>query len=156
MNELFNSPLETALRILLLLESEARNDFSINMIAAMDFTALYGKSFNLSDENLHGDNLFKFSEFATRKELASEGIKFLVQKGLVDVKANKQGFIYVISSAGKDFSQKLDTKYAQDYRKQVQLAILHFASDSEQIIFNRINRIAIASLEEEVSTFHEE
>ena len=70
MNEMFNTPFETALRVLLLLESESRADFTINMIAALDFAALYGKSFKFSNENLHGDNLFKFSEFATRKELA--------------------------------------------------------------------------------------
>lgn len=69
MTELFNTPFETALRVLLLLESEARTDFSINMIAAVDFAALYGRSFAFSGMNLHGDNLFKFSEFATRKEL---------------------------------------------------------------------------------------
>lgn len=45
MTELFNTPFETALRVLLLLESEARTDFSINMIAAVDFAALYGRSF---------------------------------------------------------------------------------------------------------------
>ena len=43
--ELFNTPFETALRVLLLLETGARTDFSINMIAALDFAALYGKSF---------------------------------------------------------------------------------------------------------------
>ena len=63
MTELFNTPFETALRVLLLLESEARTDFSINMIAAVDFAALYGRSFAFSGMNLHGDNLFKFSEF---------------------------------------------------------------------------------------------
>lgn len=43
MTELFNTPFETALRVLLLLESEARTDFSINMIAAVDFAALVRK-----------------------------------------------------------------------------------------------------------------
>ena len=36
MMELFNTPFETALRVLLLLETGARTDFSINMIAALD------------------------------------------------------------------------------------------------------------------------
>ena len=156
MNELFNTPFETALRVLLLLESESRADFTINMIAALDFAALYGKSFEFSNENLHGDNLFKFSEFATRKELAGEGLKYLVQKGLIDVNATKSGFIYRISPEGKVFSKKLDTKYAQDYREQVGLALLHFSNDSEQIILNKLNKLAVASLEREVATFHEE
>ena len=81
MTELFNTPFETSLRVLLLLETEARTDFSINMIACVDFAALYGKSFDISEMNLHGDNLFKFSEFATRKELTRDGMAFLVRRG---------------------------------------------------------------------------
>lgn len=156
MNELFNTPFETALRMLLLLETEPRTDLTINMIAALDFAALYGKSFEFSDENLHGDNLFKFSEFATRKELAREGLKYLVQRGLIDVCATKSGFIYKISFEGKKFSKKLDTKYAQDYRGQIRLALMHFSNDSEQGILNKINKLAVASLEREEAAFHEE
>lgn len=156
MNELFNTPFETALRILLLLETKSRTDFTINMIAAIDFAALYGKSFEFSDQNLHGDNLFKFSEFATRKELAGHGIKYLVQKGMVDVSSTKTGFVYSISDRGKELSTQLDTKYASDYREQVELALQHFSNDSEQLILNKLNKMAVSSLEKEVATFHEE
>lgn len=97
MTELFNTPFETSLRVLLLLETEARTDFSINMIAGVDFASLYGKSFNISEMNLHGDNLFKFSEFATRKELTRDGMDLLVRRGFVDVRPTKNGFIYQIS-----------------------------------------------------------
>lgn len=93
MTELFNTPFETALRVLLLLESEARTDFSINMIAAVDFAALYGRSFAFSEMNLHGDNLFKFSEFATRKELTRDGMTLLVRRGFVDINPTKNGHL---------------------------------------------------------------
>ena len=156
MNDLFNTPFETALRVLLLLNTEAREDFSINMIAAIDFASLYGKSFEFSRENLHGDNLFKFSEFATRKELATDGITLLVRRGLVEAKTTKQGFLYSISQKGKELAGKLDTKYAQDYREQIELALQHFSDDSEQVILNKINKLALASLEKEVATFHEQ
>lgn len=155
-DEIFNTPFETALRIVLLLETEMRPDFTVNMIAAMDFAALYGKSFGISSYNLHGDNIFKFSEFATRKELANDGIRYLVQKGLVNASATEQGFTYSISEIGKVFAKKLATKYAQDYREQVGLSVKHFRQDPEQIILGKINKIAVESLEKEVSALHEE
>lgn len=154
--ELFNTPFETALRELLLLETDSRNDFSINMIAAVDFAALYGKSFGFSNMNLHGDNLFKFSEFATRKELTQKGILLLVRRGFADVRPTEKGFIYSISGNGRKFASCLDTKYAQDNRKQIHLALQFFADDPEQIILNKINRLAVASLEKEAATFHGE
>lgn len=156
MTELFNTPFETSLRVLLLLETEARTDFSINMIAGVDFASLYGKSFNISEMNLHGDNLFKFSEFATRKELTRDGMDLLVRRGFVDVRPTKNGFIYQISHKGKEFSRQLDTKYSKDYRRQVTLALKHFSGDSEQSILNKINKLAVASLEKGAAAFHEE
>lgn len=155
-DEIFNTPFETALRIAILLESESRSNFTINMIAAIDFAALYGKSFGISSYNLHGDNLFKFSEFAARKELANEGISYLVQKGMVIASATEQGFIYSISECGKGFAQSLDTKYAQDYREQIGLSLKYFEHDSEQIILRKINKIAVESLERRESTLNEE
>ena len=156
MMELFNTPFETALRVLLLLETGARTDFSINMIAALDFAALYGRSFGFSEENLHGDNLFKFSEFATRKELTNAGITFLVQRGFVDITPTKNGFVYRVSPSGQKFASRLNTKYAKEYKEQIRLALRHFSSDSEQTILNKINKVAVASLEKEDAVFHEE
>ena len=156
MTELFNTPFETALRVLLLLESEARTDFSINMIAAVDFAALYGRSFAFSGMNLHGDNLFKFSEFATRKELTRDGMTLLVRRGFVDVNPTKNGFIYCISARGKEFSRQLDTRYAKEYRGQIRLAPQHFSNDSDQGILNKITKLAVASLEKEEAAFHED
>lgn len=156
MMELFNTPFETALRVLLLLETGARTDFSINMIAALDFAALYGRSFGFSETNLHGDNLFKFSEFATRKELTNDGITFLVQHGFVDVSPTKNGFVYSLSRNGQEFASRLDTRYAKEYKGQVRLALRHFSGDSEQTILKKINKLAVASLEKEEAVFHEE
>lgn len=156
MMELFNTPFETALRVLLLLEVGTRPDYSMNTIAAVDFAALYGRSFGFSDKNLHGDNLFKYSEFATRKELTKEAITILVRRGLVEVVPTRSGFMFRITESGRTFSRRLDTRYAQDYRGQIGLALRYFSNDSEQMILNRINALAVASLEEEASIFHEE
>ena len=104
----------------------------------------------------HGDNLFKFSEFATRKELTNAGITFLVQRGFVDVNPTKNGFVYRISSNGRKFASGLNTKYAKEYKGQIRLALSHFSSDSEQTILKKINKVAVASLEKEDAVFHEE
>ena len=112
--------------------------------------------FGFSETNLHGDNLFKFSEFATRKELTNAGITFLVQRGFVDVNPTKNGFVYRISSNGRKFASGLNTKYAKEYKEQIRLALSHFSSDSEQTILKKINKVAVASLEKEDAVFHEE
>lgn len=56
----------------------------------------------------------------------------------------------------KEFSRQLDTRYAKEYRGQIRLALQHFSNDSEQGILNKINKLAVASLEKEEAAFHEE
>lgn len=156
MTTMFNTPVETALRLLLLFETESRYDFTANMVAAVDFAALYGKSFGLSDVNLHGDNLFKFSEFAARQALAKEGINLLVRRGLVDVNSSEKGFTFHISSAGRELAAELEMPYADDYRKEVRKALKRYEGMTEQAIVRNINRIAAESLAQEERTFHEQ
>lgn len=63
MSKLYNTPFEASLRILLILETSRNQSFSADMLAAIDFISIYGREFGISDENLHGDNNYKFSEF---------------------------------------------------------------------------------------------
>jgi len=150
MNEIFNTPFETALRTVILLQTERRADFSINMIAAIDFVSLYGQSFHTSDNNLHGDNLFKFAEFATRKELTREAVNLLVKRGLITAKATKDGFLFSIAEQGREFAQSLDTRYADSYRREVNCVLDKYAGYSEQEILKQINTIAVESIKEKV------
>lgn len=61
-----------------------------------------------------------------------------------------------LAEEDKEFSRQLDTRYAKEYRGQIRLALQHFSNDSEQGILNKINKLAVASLEKEEAAFHEE
>lgn len=154
MSEMFNTPFETALRIVIMLETEKRKDFSMNMIAAIDFAALYGRSFQISDVNLHSDNLFKFAEFAIRKKLAQEAVSFLVKRGLIIAETTKNGFLYRILDTGRAFAGSLDTTYADSYRSEVNLALDKYMDCFEQQIIQQINTIAVESIKEK-AVLHE-
>ncbi len=46
MSKLYNTPFETSLRMLLLLESANKQGFSVDMMTGIDFIAIYGKDFD--------------------------------------------------------------------------------------------------------------
>lgn len=75
---LFNSRHEISYRILLLLSVCKESRLSIDRIAALDFIAIYGVDFGVSEKNLHGMNSFRFSEYAGRRHLINDGIRTLV------------------------------------------------------------------------------
>lgn len=103
MTEIFNTPFEVSLRILIVLNvSYAR--LSVDRISALDFITIYGKDFGVSEYNLHGDNDYRFSEYASKREIISQAVKNLVLVGYILPHCNKSGFTYSISKSGISFA----------------------------------------------------
>ncbi|EIJ82108.1 hypothetical protein PB1_04200 [Bacillus methanolicus PB1] len=149
MSKLYNTPFEASLRILLILETSRNQSFSADMLAAIDFISIYGKEFGISDENLHGENNYKFSEFTLRRELIKKAIKQLVLDDLIKVHPTKNGFTYSINQKGLNYSEYLSSDYATAYRRAVSL-VREFTSDkTEREVLEFINRRSIYSLRED-------
>lgn len=146
MNSIFNSTFEISLRVLLILEDSNESLYSSDMLAAIDFMAVYGQDFGVSDSNMHGNNLFKYSEFATRRELTKEATKNLVLKGLISVNCNENGFTYTITTTGTQYCASLKSDYANSYREMIIKVNRYIKDMSEKNILSLINQHSIRSL----------
>ena len=118
MNNLYNSVNELKLRVLLLLSETPIYPLSEDMILAIDFISVYGKDFGISDDNLHGDNSYKYSELPSRKEVLDKTIKCLFLEGLINLDT-KKGYRYQISDSGLNYISLLDDDYAEEYRNLI-------------------------------------
>lgn len=113
--QLFNTPFEASLRILLLLSIDETKEYSQDEIVTADFISTYAKEFSLADKNLHGDGEFCFAEYTNRRALIKSAIQTLVLDRLLLFTATGNGFSYKISPAGMQYVQKLYTEYAKEY-----------------------------------------
>lgn len=113
-----NSPLETELRILLLLSQATVWPLSLEVITDIDFMAVYGKEFGLSSFDLHGENKYKFGQLAAKRALAEEAIKRLVRLGLIEA-CLQDGYKYMITQEGTEIIEKMNDGFSEDYRKTV-------------------------------------
>ena len=113
-NTIFNTPFEMELRIILLMSNVPRKFFSADRILVFDFMACYGKEYNISDINLHGDNHYMYGEIANRSSLLYKAIKNLVVKGYIFV-ALKNGYQYYVSDSGIEVAKRFSCKYANTY-----------------------------------------
>lgn len=143
MTEVYNTPFEVSLRILIILNT-VRDKLTIDRIAALDFITTYGKDFGVSEYNLHGDNNFKFSEFASKRKIVSQAIKEIVLKGYVESYCNKSGFYYGISKSGVSFCESLSDDYADNLTNIVKTANNLFSNYSDRKLIKFINEHAIA------------
>jgi hypothetical protein len=140
MNKIFNTTFETGLRILLLLSVSEDEQMTLDRIADYDFITIYSKYFGLSKIAMHGENEFGLSEFAARRGAMQSTLKSMVLDGLVSVKRRQNGFQYSISSVGKTVVNKMESEYADDYKKLALKTVEHFKGQSEQKIMRTISK----------------
>lgn len=136
-NNLFNSPFEMMLRVLLLLSQDKENYYSVDRIVLLDFISCYAADFQLPYSNLHGTNNYKFGEIASRRQLVQEAVKLLVTRGLIDVKVEK-GYWFSISDLGFNYANKLESSYATEYREIFRSAIKKYRKESDENILNLV------------------
>jgi len=147
-NKLFNTTFENALRLLILLDVYDYPQ-TLDMLYAVDFMATYGRTFNIIEDNLNGDNQYKFSEFASRREAVKIALKALVLDGLVQALNLNDGITYTVSSDGEDYCNSLESEYATEYRRNVQLAIKSVAGKTERELISKINKMSAMSFMKE-------
>lgn len=145
MTDVFNTSFEVSLRILIILNT-VQTRLSIDRITALDFIAIYGKDFGVSEYNLHGDNDYRFSEYTSKREIVSQAIKELVLRGYITPHCNKSGFNYSVSKNGTTFCESLNDKYAEDFTAIVKKANTLFLEYSDRKLIRCINEYAIAIL----------
>lgn len=145
MNNVLGTTYEMSLRCLLILEKASEKNLTIDMIACIDFISVYGKDFGIHDENLHGDNNYKFSEFAFRREKVSRAMRKLILDGLVTVHFNDSGFLYSINDSGLQCSNRFESNYAKTYGILILKTLAFIESKSEREITERINTLSVKS-----------
>lgn len=140
---IFNSDFEVSLRILLLL-SQTRRALSKEEIVNFDFITVYSADFGIGDENLHGDNGFKYGEIASRQEKARIALKQLVVKGLISVDTNN-GFQYSITHEGMRFANAMESTYSAEYKRIASEVMIRYSNYSDTEVSMEIDKNAVAS-----------
>ena len=147
MLRVFNSTFENAMRIILLLDAFGAPQ-NTDMLYAADFMVVYGRTFGIADEDLNGDNQYKFSEFVSRRSMVQKALKELVLDGLVTPSQMPSGIVYQVTPAGKEYCESLDSDYAKEYKIVAKKVVQAVDGKSERSVIAKINRLSAASLKE--------
>lgn len=141
LSSVFNSPFETGLRIILILNYVYPESCSIEKLTAYDFITLYGSDFGISPDNLQNDNLFRYSELTTKRENIKKSLRSFTAEGYVAVRSTVSGFSYIITKVGQDFCKELNNGYATTYSNYLSEAVSKYSQLTErklmQLIFDK-------------------
>lgn len=138
---IFNTVFETSLRILLIL-NESEDSYSCDRIMTIDFTAIYGKDFGISDYNLHGDSYFRYGEFPARRDLVTRAVKDLVIKELIKPSFLTSGFTYKITPSGKRVVKSLKSVYSKAYKILCRRSIKFYEGNDDKQALDILNSYA--------------
>lgn len=136
-NNVYNTPFEMSLRILLMLSIDTNTYFTYDRILALDFINCYAKEFELSDENLYGINDCMRAEIANRRLLVKEAIKILVMEAYLQVKL-KKGFTFKITKTGRIVAENLASMFAVKYKAVARLSINRYKKEKDEELLKKI------------------
>lgn len=146
----FNSIFENSLRLLILLDIYDMPQ-TVDMLYAIDFMTVYGKSFGITETNLNGDNEYRFSEFASRREPVRAALKEMVLNGTAQAVSYKKGLAYIITPEGEDYCESLESDYAKEYSHNAEKVISEMAGKTERAIISDINKKSAEALRKGVT-----
>ena len=139
---------ELSLRVLLMLNEAFPLQLDARQIAAVDFISVYAADFGLMDENLHGNNNYRYSEYLARKPLVDEALRNLVLDGCVQMLPTSAGYCYSILEAGKEKCEKMTSSYAGEYALAVGAVISRYKYANMDAMIKAINNATIQSMQE--------
>lgn len=145
MLRIFNSEFENELRLILLIDTFPKPQ-NADMIYAADFMVTYGQVFGIANHNLNGENLYKFSEFISRRSLVQKVLKELTFNGYTKPLSTSAGIVYQLTTEGERLSRSLDSDYAKEYRTTAFSVIKYIGRKSERTLIAEINKMAAVSL----------
>ncbi|MBY0098706.1 ABC-three component system middle component 2 [Mesobacillus maritimus] len=138
-NLLYNSPLEVALRTLVLLNNASADTFDIDRLIIFDYIVLHAKDLDERQKNLHPSLPFRSSEIIIRRKLIIEGLEMLVSRGLVNITHNQDGIFYQSNKTTKLFLELLNSNYSIKLRNLSEWALSNYGMLSTQQLVSLVN-----------------
>lgn len=128
MSKIFNSPVETGLRVLAILEAGYPNAYDMTRIAVYDYLLVHSGDVDGGPESIHPDTPNRSGELLVRRPMLEEGIRAMISRGLVSVACDKDGILYSATELSSPFLDSLRAAYTRKMLKTSAWVVSEFDS----------------------------
>ena len=118
-SSVFNTPIETGLRCLTLMEAGYPNYYDVNRIIFYDYMLVHSGDITGGPESLHPDTPHRSGEILIRRPIIEKGLKIMISRGLVEVNYSDIGIKYIATERTTPFLDSLQAIYT---RKMIDIA----------------------------------
>ena len=118
-NRIFNSPLEIALRVLLILNFGKKTAFTLERLIIYDYLILNSGDLERAPESLHPALPNRSSQLLVKRELLQKALLILASKELILIKYKKAGIQYAPSKLSEPFISYFESQYYVELKERV-------------------------------------
>lgn len=129
----FNSPLETGVRTLTVLEAAFPRSCDLQRLVELDYLVVHSGDVG-GPESLHAPLPLRAGELLVRRELIEKGLLLMMSRGLVARKAATTGIEYNAADGAAAYLSSLISPYMITLRERARWAMVEFGTmTTEQI-----------------------
>ncbi|WP_048170653.1 ABC-three component system middle component 2 [Methanosarcina siciliae] len=152
---LFNSPLETGVRAVVVLNAAYPKAFDLSQITWFDHLVVHTSDIG-GPMSLHPDLPSRSGELLVRRSLIEESLTLMRRLHLIDILADERGIVYQASDEAYSFVELMRSKYACDLKARSEWLAENFCNmDKEQmkkLITDKLGRWSIEFQHEAISS----
>jgi hypothetical protein len=132
LERLFNTPLESALRSLMLLSRLSPLKCDLHRLKIFDYFLLHSGDVEHGPASLHPPSPFRSGELLIRQKLIKQGLTLLIAKGLAEVVFDSDGINYRATELAGPFMRYFESPYATRAMQRAEWVATTFASMSDR------------------------
>ena len=138
-SEPFNSPLETGLRSLAILEAAFPNCYDLQRLVEMDYLVVHSSDVG-GPASLHAPLPLRAGELLVRRQLIERGLLLMMSKGLIERRTASDGIEYVAGDTASPYLASLTAPYTLQLRERARWLVDNLASFTTEEIRGLIRR----------------
>lgn len=145
----FNTPLETGVRILILLAEAFPRGLSLDHLVMLDHIMVHTADFS-GPPSVHPASPYRAAEPYVRRELVQRSLILFRSRALLNETPSEAGFIWEAAELAAPFVETLSTDYHRTLRNRARWTIEKYADASEITLASAMGERVITAIGVEV------
>lgn len=130
--KVFNSPLEIALRVLLIISRNGKKGLSLDRLVIYDYLILNSGDIKGAPPSLHPALPNRSTQLLVKRELIQKSLQILSSKELLSINYTREGILYCPSKLSLPFLEYFESAYFLELNERVKWVVENFKRKSNE------------------------
>jgi len=129
--QLFNSPLETGVRSVILLNAASPRAYDLTHLTWLDHLVVHTGDLAEGHPSLHPDIPQRAGELVVRRQIVEDGLQLMSHLHMIERRYTADGVLYASREDASLFVQLIRSRYGQDLKKRAAW-LMEYVTNSDQ------------------------